>query len=80
MGTQTRRAPPITGSGRLPQLDLALCTRHRAGGPDDGADAGGGDERAADPVAAAGRHHAKRWRRSRDRCVLYQSATDPAGG
>ena len=32
MGTQTRRAPPITGSGRLPQLDLALGTRHRAGG------------------------------------------------
>jgi hypothetical protein len=27
-----------------------------------------------DPVAAAGRHH------SRDRCVIYQSATDPAGG
>src|SRR5712664_2509894 len=70
MGTQTRRASPITGSGRLPQLDLALGTRHRAGGPDD----------AADPVAAAGRHHAKRRRRSRDRCFLYQSATDPAGG
>ena len=33
MGTQTRRASPITVSGRLPQLDLALGTRHRAGGP-----------------------------------------------
>ena len=32
MGTQTRRASPITGSGCLPQLDLALGTRHRAGG------------------------------------------------
>ena len=32
MRTQTRRAPPITGSGRLPQLDLALGTRHHAGG------------------------------------------------
>ena len=30
-GTRTRRAPPMTGSGRLPQLDLALGTRHRAG-------------------------------------------------
>ena len=29
MGTQTRRASPITGAGRLPQLDLALGTRHR---------------------------------------------------
>ncbi len=29
MRTRTRRAPPITGPGRLPQLDLALGTRHR---------------------------------------------------
>ena len=29
MRTRTRRAPPITGSGRLPQLDPALGTRHR---------------------------------------------------
>jgi hypothetical protein len=29
MWTRTRRAPPIAGSGHLPQLDLALGTRHR---------------------------------------------------
>ena len=32
MRTQTRPAPPDHRAGRLPQLDLALGTRHRAGG------------------------------------------------